>query len=249
MLLEPGPLALFRADEIPTYAYWEWLRFAAAEQAAALDGAAGELHGAQLTFAAGSTNELELGPVQDLAAAADEHDQQRRNQDGSIATVAGNADAQAGALAGNAGEVTRDINAGLPSDPEIPPDGYARGGVPPGTPSTEWDAIVSQQVRLRTGNVVTTAQLVYARRFRPDVAALQAWIDAGMPMDDDTPPPPEPEPEPEPGMTDEEWYAAVNDLFRSYAGRDIFDGEFEFIRSWKPDVARVDEWMRAGTPG
>ena len=227
MLFEPGPLSLFTGAEIPTQTSWQWLRYAAVEPGQALAGAELELGVQGSILASAGVNELELGPVQELAAAANEHDAQRREHDGSIGGVASSADALAGELSGNAGEVLRDINAGLPPDPVIPPDPYSRGGVPPEAPSSEWDAIVMQQVRLITGTVPTTAQLVYARRFRPDVAALKAWIFAGMPMEEAPPPPPE---EPPPGPDWPAWDAGVNSLFRELGGRDAFDGEINFAR-------------------
>ena len=248
MLLEPGPLPLFTQAQIPLQGPPSGFQWIEGERVAALDHAAAEMQIAQWTMAAGSVNELEQGPVQELAAAAIEHANQRTNQDGSIATVANNAHAQAGELAGNANEVTRDINAGIPAAPTIPPDGYGANPLPPGVPRVPWDDVTRYWVRNITNDDPSADELLYARRFNPDVDALRAWILAGMPLEGGPAPPPPPPPPPPGGPDYAAWDAGVNALFRELGGRDAFDGEINFARRFYDNLGRVREWIVAGTP-
>lgn len=50
------------------------------------------------------------------------------------------------------------------------------------------------------------------------------------------------------GVPDSEWDSLVDQQFMAIGGRHAFDGEINFAKKFNPNVSRVGEWIRAGTP-
>jgi len=138
MLLEPGPVA-----PVDVAAWTQpGARTTFAADAAALAGqlgAAGSTIGSlrgEIGSSGGPQMELDAGLL--LGAAAAAHDSQARDVDAAIATVAGNADAHVGEIAGLASETAEDIRRGEPDfpgyDDHPPNEGWPIGEAPPRTP-------------------------------------------------------------------------------------------------------------------
>jgi len=134
MLFERGPM-----DPVDVDAWTQpGARATVAGDAASLTGQLGavgqSLGGTLGALAAAGGSAMDAGAGLDLAAAAAAHDAQQRDFDSSVGTIAGNADAQEGELAGLASDTASDISAGEPNFPdyvEHPIPGRS-GSPPPG---------------------------------------------------------------------------------------------------------------------
>lgn len=174
-LFERGPLDPVDVEAATVLGARTTFAADAAQLAQSLDHGGGALSAAASVMASSWTPRMELDAGGDLAAAADAHDRQVRDFDSAIGTVAGNADAHVGEIAGLSNDTAADIAAGEPGFPgydEHPPNASWPIGeanppeAPPDTPGP------GETV----ADLITTFYNRYLDR-DPGVEGINAWAD------------------------------------------------------------------------
>lgn len=131
MLLEPGPLRLVPADELPRPVLLPLFEAIAIAEAQALEGAAIGLSVAQGAMAGASTPHPAIVTGSDVSAAAAELAGQAGTPTTAIAGIASNAGGQEGQLGALLSEIAGDLGVPVPGAPTIPPG--VEGVPPPGS--------------------------------------------------------------------------------------------------------------------
>lgn len=233
MLLEPGPVAPVDVNAWTQPGARTTFAADAASLAGQLGAAGSTIAGMRSAIASSGPPRMETDAGLDLAAAVAAHDAQVRDIDSAIATVAGNADAHVGEIAGLSNDTAADIAAGEPGFPrydEHPPNASWPIGEanppdqPPDSPGPEGDVAA----------LITAYYNKYLRR-NPGLEGINAWAPL-WPNQDAI----------EHGILFSQEYAdRVDQLYQAILERNVESGELAEHRAHKDSLDDVEDQARA----